>query len=179
MTTFEMQLLVRDILTPPHLSIILSPSQCIIYLLIESPKLQSLLTNEGIRESLARLHIPTYVDQDGLFDETRNCDYSHTSGGVSRERFVTYYLSFISECVNQRGLQVYVHVLPLIVYLWCIYICVYVYFIQVESDAESFLVTLSFAFTLLGRRMFFQHAQSGSSRRGSVAVVTVSRTLVV
>lgn len=53
--------------------------------------------------------------------------------------------------------------------------CVCVYFVQVESDAESFLVTLSFAFSLLGRRMFFQHAQSGSSRRGSVAMVTVSR----
>lgn len=104
MTTLEMQLLVIEILTPPPL---VPLSQCIIYLLIESPRLQSLLANEGIRESLARLHIPTYVDQDILFDETRNCDYSHTSGGVSRERFVTYYLTFISECVNQRGLQVH------------------------------------------------------------------------
>ena len=38
--------------------------------------------------------------------------------------------------------------------------------LQVDSTASSFLVTLSFAYSLLGRRMFFQHAQSGASRRG-------------
>ena len=46
------------------------------------------------------------MDQDGLFDETRNCDYSHSSGGVSRERFVTHYHAFIRECVRQRELEV-------------------------------------------------------------------------
>jgi hypothetical protein len=115
--------------------------KCIIFLLVKSPRLHSLLNNEGIRESLQRLHRPACVDQDTLFDETRNCDYSHSSGGVSRDRFVIYYLTFIKECVSQQGLEI-------------------------ETDADSFLVTLSFAFTLLGRRMFFQHAQSGSSRRG-------------
>ena len=80
--------------------------QCIIFLLVRSPRLSSLLTNQDIREALARLHFPSYVDQDALFDETRNCDYSHSVGGVSRERFVVYYLTFIRECVSQQGLDV-------------------------------------------------------------------------
>ncbi|CAI8048371.1 Pecanex-like protein 1 [Geodia barretti] len=114
----------------------------IIFLLVRSPRLASLLANQGIRDALSRLHNTSYVDQDALFDETRNCDYSHSLGGVSRERFIVYYLTFIRECVTQQGLHMDL------------------------DQADSFLVTLCFAFTLLGRRMFFQHAQSGSSRRG-------------
>ena len=38
--------------------------------------------------------------------------------------------------------------------------------VQVDSDPDSFLVILCFAFSLLGRRMFFQHAQHGAGRRG-------------
>ena len=91
---------------PPLLPLLPLLSQCIIYLLVQSPRLPTLLTNQGIIDSLARLHSTSYVDQDILFDETRNCDYSHSQGAVSRERFVSCYHAFIKECVSQRGLDV-------------------------------------------------------------------------
>ena len=166
-------------LSPPFL-------QCIIYHLVRFPRLQSLLTNERIQEELQNLQEASYVDRDLLFDETRNCDYSHTSGGVSRDRFLNHYHSFIRVCVQQQGLEVGGgrggegrggegrgggggggggeggggggRKMRQFRGVSC---CS-----QVDDGADSFLVTLSFAFTLLGRRMFFQHAQSGSGRRG-------------
>ena len=158
--TFMLSLL-RSPLPPLYSSL-----QCIIFLLIRSPRLSSLLTNQGIRGTLARLHDASYVDQDALFDETRNCDYSHSLGGVSRERFIIYYLTFIRECVTQQGLDVSCNYpLPLLTTLS--FSLSSPLGAQMDLDqADSFLVTLCFAFTLLGRRMFFQHAQSGSSRRG-------------
>ena len=73
-------------------------------------------------------------------------------------------------------IHVHVHVIDIhnvyVVVYMVVYCKITALSLQIETDADSFLVTLSFAFTLLGRRMFFQHAQSGSSRRGSVAMVT-------
>ena len=44
--------------------------------------------------------------------------------------------------------------------------CDYSFFVyQIECEPESFVVTLCFAYCLLGRRMFFQHAQAGTGRR--------------
>ena len=83
--------------------------QCIIYHLIRFPRLQSLLSNDRIREELCSLAEDSYVDRDVLFDEMRNCDYSHTARGVSRERFVVYFHPFIQVCVQQQqqeGLEV-------------------------------------------------------------------------
>jgi len=66
-----------------------------------------LLGNEQIRSSLETQHASNYVDTDGLFDESRNCDYSHTAGGITRERFTTCFLPFIRVCVEQvEGLEV-------------------------------------------------------------------------
>ena len=66
-----------------------------------------LLGNEQIRSSLEAQHASNYVDTDGLFDDSRNCDYSHAAGGITRERFTTCFLPFIRVCVEQvEGLEV-------------------------------------------------------------------------
>ena len=66
-----------------------------------------LLGNEQIRSSLEAQHASNYVDTDGLFDELRNCDYSHAASGITRERFTTCFLPFIRVCVEQvEGLEV-------------------------------------------------------------------------
>ena len=80
--------------------------QCIIYKLISSPRLMSLLENEGLREALQRQHEAGYVDPDPLFDESRNCDYTHSSRGVERHQFVACFQPFIQVCVEQQGLEV-------------------------------------------------------------------------
>ena len=61
-----------------------------------------LLENDQIRAALEAQGAPTYVDTDGLFDEARNCDYSHVSGGITRERFIEHFLPFIRVCVEQQ-----------------------------------------------------------------------------
>ncbi len=93
---------VREHLTLMVPSLRLLSFQSIIYKLVTSPKLQSLLVNEQMREALARLHEPTYADPDPLFDESRNIDYSHAAGGISRQRFVDCFHQFVQVCVNQR-----------------------------------------------------------------------------
>ena len=74
------------------------------------------MNNEQIREALAPLARPSYVDVDAVFDEARNCDFSHsTGGGILREKFADVFLPFISVCVEQQeGLEVRViFMLPL------------------------------------------------------------------
>ena len=66
-----------------------------------------LLENDQIRAALEAQGAPTYVDTDGLFDEARNCDYSHIFGGITRERFIEHFLPFIRVCVEQQeGMEV-------------------------------------------------------------------------
>ena len=84
-----------------------SPLQCILYKLLRFPRLQALLENEQIRAALEAQSAPGYVDSDGLFDEARNCDYSHAFGGITRERFMEHFLPFIQVCVEQQeGMEV-------------------------------------------------------------------------
>ena len=66
------------------------------------------MNNEQIQEALAPLTRPSYVDVDTVFDEARNCDFSHsTGGGILRERFADVFLPFIHVCVEQQeGLEV-------------------------------------------------------------------------
>lgn len=99
----SVQLISFPCLSPP----LPTTPQCIIYKLVRSSRLQMLLENEEIQSSLEAQHASNYVDTDGLFDESRNCDYSHAAGGITRERFTTCFLPFICVCVEQvEGLEV-------------------------------------------------------------------------
>ena len=42
--------------------------------------------------------------------------------------------------------------------------------LQVETHQESFTMTVCFAFSILGRRLFYQHAQQGAGRRKYVEI---------
>ena len=151
--------------------------RCIIYKLIKYPQLKELLENEQVRGALEALRQPDYYDPDILFDEARNCDYSHASGGLVKQQFINHFHPFIRVCVEQQRIEVSS-------YLWhsavggkaiayrlenVCQLCTVIHvscFPQVDSDPDSFLVVLCFAYSLLGRRMFFQHAQHGAGRRG-------------
>ena len=80
--------------------------QCIIYKLIKYPRLKDLLENEQVHAALEALGQPDYYDSDILFDEARNCDYSHTSGGIVKQQFIHHFHSFIRVCVEQQHLEV-------------------------------------------------------------------------
>ncbi|XP_019858793.1 PREDICTED: pecanex-like protein 1 isoform X1 [Amphimedon queenslandica] len=118
--------------------------KCIIYYLFKYPQLLELLSNEQLQESLALLTDPDSSDLDPLFDQHRNIDYSSTSGGISRRNFVTSHYDFILTCVRKSSIGA----------------------TEIDTSEESFLVTLCFAYSLLGRRLFFTHANTGSGRRG-------------
>lgn len=115
--------------------------QAIIYKLICWPRLKSLLENEAVREALHDRASPDYCDKDSLFDDSKNIDYSPRHGGILKDRFATACEPFLRVCVEREGLE------------------------GVDCGPDSFLLTLCFAFTLLGRRMFYQHAQQGVGRR--------------
>ena len=80
--------------------------QCIIYKLIKYPQLKDLLQNEQVRSALEALSQLDYSDRDILFDEARNCDYSHISRGIVKEQFIHHFHPFIRVCVEQQHIDV-------------------------------------------------------------------------
>ena len=80
--------------------------QCIIYKLIKYPGLSNLLENDQVRSALEALSQPDYSDPDILFDEARNCDYSHISRGIVKQQFIDHFHPFIRVCVEQQHIEV-------------------------------------------------------------------------
>ena len=97
--------------------------QAIIYKLVRCPRLKSLLESESLQVLLQAQSDPLYCDTDPLFDEPRNCDFSHRHGGLLKERFVTLCEPFLRVCVEREGLDVSVGGVGLAVWL-CDCVCV-------------------------------------------------------
>jgi hypothetical protein len=111
-----------------------------LYFLVKSPNVIDMLDNVELQQMLSSLNEDSYLDLDPLFDASKNVDWR--DGGVSRDSFADCYYDFIQTCAAKH--------LPT----------------EVDASRSSFLVTLCYAFSLLGRRLFFAHASSGTSRRG-------------
>lgn len=76
--------------------------QCIIYLLIKSPRVLTLLASDDLKAALDALHHEGYVELDPLFDSNRNEDHVHRFRGVTRAAFVNKYRDFILLCRNRH-----------------------------------------------------------------------------
>lgn len=115
--------------------------RCIIYYLIKSPRLNTLLNNNTLEQTLHFLNEDDSCDVDPLFAEMFNIDWDPDLQGIGRDSFLQCYYDLIQVCSSK-------HVSS-----------------DVDTGRDSFLVTLCFAFSLLGRRMFFTHSNTGSGRR--------------
>jgi hypothetical protein len=68
--------------------------------------LKDLLANEQVRSALEALSQLDYADRDILFDEARNCDYTHIARGIVKEQFIHHFHPFIRVCVEQQHIDV-------------------------------------------------------------------------
>ena len=82
------------------------PLQCIIYKLVRWSRLRSLLENETLQDFLREQSQLAYVDTDPLFDESKNCDFSHRHNGIHKELFSTRFQPYLGVCVDHEGLDV-------------------------------------------------------------------------
>ena len=117
-----------------------------------------MLDNTELKSSLFLLSEEDSIDLDPLFDQGRNIDWKF--GGIRRTEFISCYHDFIKNCANK-------HLSPDVSpQHTCHVTSNHVIITQVDTSRESFVVTLCYAYSLLGRRMFFTHANVGTGRRG-------------
>ena len=103
------------------------------------------------------------VDVDPLFNEMYNVDWRTAVQGIERQSFVLSYFDLIQVCCRKNNAlndvsQLYNTIQWITSGSFS--------FWQIDTSPGSFLVTLCFAFSLLGRRMFFTHSNTGSDSRG-------------
>ncbi|XP_065662073.1 pecanex-like protein 1 isoform X6 [Hydra vulgaris] len=102
----------------------------IIFYCIRNKKLKQWLSDLSLMGQLNDLKSADFVDLDAIFRPVTDKDYDLTSGGITRERFLQNYHEWI-KCCNEKRVDDKVE----------------------EVGAESNLVTLCFALSLLGRRL--------------------------
>ncbi|XP_047133390.1 pecanex-like protein 3 isoform X2 [Hydra vulgaris] len=102
----------------------------IIFYCIRNKKLKQWLSDSSLMGQLNDLKSADFVDLDAIFRPVTDKDYDLTSGGITRERFLQNYHEWI-KCCNEKRVNDKVE----------------------EDGAESNLVTLCFALSLLGRRL--------------------------
>eukprot|EP00795_Rhopilema_esculentum_P002882 gene2882-1119_t len=105
--------------------------KAIIFYALKSPKLKNWISDERLMSSLAETRKQSFVDRDAVFRAMTDEDYDVRPNGVSRTSFCSVYLDWIKYCNNQLEESIE------------------------EHNEDSNLVTLCFALSLLGRRMFF------------------------
>ncbi|XP_034093997.1 LOW QUALITY PROTEIN: pecanex-like protein 2 [Gymnodraco acuticeps] len=102
--------------------------KCIIYYLIQSPKLSTWLTDVTVQEALLSYTKWHHIERDPqVFSVKIDEDYVHCLQGVTRASFCNVYLEWIQHCAGKMETPV-------------------------DSDEDSPLVTLSYALSVLGRR---------------------------
>ena len=103
--------------------------KCIIFYVTRHPKLLDWLNNETIREALKPLEDKYFVDLDPLFNVNIDEDFDFRVSGITRASFINVYYEWIAYCsVVREDHETFDH------------------------KKDSFLVTLCFALSLLGRR---------------------------
>ncbi len=80
--------------------------QCIIYKLVKWPQFRTLIENEALQGLLQDQSNSTYVEADELFDESKNCDYSHRHNGILKETFVQKFQPYLRVCCEAEGVDV-------------------------------------------------------------------------
>eukprot|EP00794_Sanderia_malayensis_P020280 gene20280-22266_t len=105
--------------------------KAIIYFAVGSVRLTSWLSDSSLMSLLSETKTKGFVDLDAVFRAMTDEDYDVRFGGISRVSFCNTYFDWIEHCnhQNQQPIQ--------------------------GLDTNSDLVTLCFALSLLGRRMFF------------------------
>jgi len=103
----------------------------IIFYCVRNKKLIEWLAEESIMNQLDELTKSTYIDVDTIFRPSTDKDYDLVSGGITRVSFCRSYRDWIVCCNNRRETDQIID----------------------DDSAESKLVTLCFALSLLGRRL--------------------------
>ena len=103
--------------------------KCIIFYVTKSGKLKEWLENETINEALKPLEDKHFVDLDPLFNVNIDEDFDFRVSGITRNSFINVYYDWIAYCALVRSDNE-----------------------EIDSKKDSFLVTLCFALSLLGRR---------------------------
>lgn len=103
--------------------------KCIIFYVTKSPKLREWLDNETIGEALKPLEDKHFVDLDPLFNVNIDEDFDFRVSGITRASFLSVYYDWIAYCALVRPDNE-----------------------AIDYKKDSFLVTLCFALSLLGRR---------------------------
>lgn len=103
--------------------------KCIIFYVCKSPRLMDWLNNEMIQEALKPLEDLYFVDLDPLFNVNIDEDWDFRVSGITRHTFVNIYYEWIVYCILVRSDHE-----------------------TIDYKKDSFLVTLCFALSLLGRR---------------------------
>ena len=93
------------------------------------PKLLEWLNNETIREALKPLEDKYFVDLDPLFNVNIDEDFDFRVSGITRASYINVYYEWIAYCALVRPDHE-----------------------TFDHKKDSFLVTLCFALSLLGRR---------------------------
>lgn len=79
-----------------------SPSQCIIYYLVSSPKLSAWLSDATIQETLQCYTKWHHIERDPqVFSVKIDEDYVHCLQGVTRASFCNVYLEWIQYCTGK------------------------------------------------------------------------------
>lgn len=79
-----------------------SPSQCIIYYLVSSPKLSTWLADATIQETLQSYTKWHHIERDPqVFSVKIDEDYVHCLQGVTRASFCNVYLEWIQYCTGK------------------------------------------------------------------------------
>ncbi|XP_055003356.1 pecanex-like protein 2 isoform X2 [Sorex araneus] len=105
----------------------------IIYYMITSPKLFSWIKNESLLKSLQPFAKWHYIERDlAMFNINIDDDYVPCLQGITRASYCNVYLEWIQYCARKRQEPAKN--------------------LNVDSDEDSALVTLSFALCILGRR---------------------------
>ncbi|CAI9723871.1 1,Pecanex 2,Pecanex 3, pecanex [Octopus vulgaris] len=110
----------------------------IIYYTVRSPCLDQWSQNEELRVALAPLQCNDYVDLDPTFNAHVDDDYDSRLLGITRNSFCNVYFSWIQFCAARREKSV-------------------------ESGKDSFLVSLCYGLSLLGRRALCTASHNGAS----------------
>jgi len=65
-----------------------------------------MLENENLQGLLREQGELTYIESDPLFDESKNCDYSHRHNGILKENFARRFEGFLECCRFVEGIDV-------------------------------------------------------------------------
>ncbi|GAB1609485.1 1,Pecanex 2,Pecanex 3, pecanex [Argonauta hians] len=110
----------------------------IVYYTVRSPCLDQWSQNEELRVALAPLQCNDYVDLDPTFNAHVDDDYDTRLLGITRNSFCNIYFRWIQFCAARREKSV-------------------------ESGKDSFLVSLCYGLSLLGRRALCTASHNGAS----------------